>query len=86
MNTYIEKKEKRYIIAGLDAEGNTVYLRYLLGKKWELTPNIERASKMHKRSFAKDVLDMYYHDCPGLTDKWVIVPLIITYELVNETR
>ena len=80
----IEKVKECYVIASVDNNGNTVYLRYLLNKKWEIVRDIEVASKVADVDFATEVLKDYYYDTQCYEDQFVIVPLKITWELVKE--
>ena len=83
-NNFIEKVSNNYVLASLDKDGNTVYLRYLLNYKWEITSDIERASKMNTPELAKEVLNNYYYDTNCVDDIFVIIPMKITWELVKE--
>lgn len=91
MDNSIEKVKECYVLSSVDSGGNTIYLKYLLKHNWELTTDIEQASKMLQRDFAEEVLhDYYYDNCyydmGGTADGlFVIVPLKITWELIKET-
>lgn len=80
----IEKERKTYVIASVDKGGNTVYLHYLLDHKWEITQDIERASKVDSFDFAKEVLNDYYYDTNCVDDIFAIIPLKISWELIQE--
>ena len=85
-NNSIEKVKECYVLSSVDSGGNTIYLKYLLKHNWELTTDIEQASKMLQRDFAEEVLNDYYYDMGGSEDGlFVIVPLKITWELIKET-
>lgn len=81
----LEKERKTFVIASIDKSGKTVYLRYLLNRKWELTDDIERASKINLHDLAEEVLRDYYYDTKCYDDQFVIIPLLIKWELINET-
>ncbi len=52
MDKSLEKSLKRYVICSLDQAGNVVYLHSLHEYKWELTTDVERASKAVNRRTA----------------------------------
>lgn len=79
-----EKEKYYYVLASIDKEGKTVYLHYLLNHKWEITDDIERASKTEVRSIAEDVLEDYYFDTQCYNDTFVIIKMKITWELIKE--
>lgn len=80
----IEKERNSHVLASIDKQGKTVYLRYLLDHKWEITDDIERASKIDDLDLAEEVLQDYYYDTQCYDDKFVIVGLKITWELIKE--
>ena len=84
MNSSIEKVNKTYVLASIDNEGKTVYLRYLLNKNWEIVTDIEIASKMGDAAFAAEILDEYHYDTKCYDDKFVVVPLKVIWELIKE--
>ena len=79
---FIEKEYFKYVIATLD--NPTMYLRYLLDGKYCFVDNIEAATKTLNRKLANDLKNYYYSDTNDDIDL-VIVPIKITYELVEET-
>lgn len=79
----IEKEKDVYVLASIDKQGTTVYLHYLLGGKWEIVTDIEIASKMLDEDYAHEILNTYYYDTNCYDDKFLVVPLHITWELVN---
>jgi len=86
MNNYsIEKINKLYVLCSIDLSGQTVYLNSLHDHKWEITPDIERASKMLSRKVARIVLDGYYQDTVS-DSSFVIIPMEVEYRLINETN
>ena len=82
-SNFIEKKCFKYVIATLD--NPTMYLRYLLDGKYVFVDDIERATKTLKYKLANDLKKYYYNDTKDNTDL-VIIPVRITYELINETN
>ena len=68
-----------------DLSGKTVYLKSLhdVGK-WEITTDIEMATKCADRETANIMLNIYYQEI-GNDNAWVIVPLIIQYQLIDES-
>ena len=84
MKISIEKINKLYVICSLDLFGNTVYLNSLHDHKWEITPDIERASKTLSRKVANMVLEGYYQDM-GYDNQFVIIPMEVEYRLINES-
>ena len=80
----VEKVKDYYVLASIDKSGKTVYLRYLLNRKWEITDDIERASKIEFADLAEEVLNNYYTDTRCYDDKFVIVKLQMTWTLIKE--
>jgi len=84
MNTSIEKMKECYVLCSLDLEGKTVYLRSLHEKgQWEITTDIELATKAPDRDTAEFVRDFYMQEVGN--GEWLITPVIIQYMLVNES-
>ena len=84
MDKSLEKSLKRYVICSLDQAGNVVYLHSLHEYKWELTTDVERASKAVNRRTAQMILENYQYDTHSKYE-WIIVPLNIEYYLINES-
>ncbi len=82
-NYSIEKINKVYVLCSIDLSGKTVYINSLRNHKWEITTDIERASKMLSRKVARIVLDGYYQDT-GNNNTFAIIPLEVEYRLINE--
>lgn len=81
-NTYIEKKITKYVIATMDGK----YLKKTPAKKeYCFVEDIELATKAMTRKMINMILDYYYMDT-GLEIELVVVPVNITYELVDETN
>lgn len=84
MRKQLEKTINKYVIASIDAEGKTVYLRSLHDHKWEIVTNIELATKAYDKDIADMVLANYMEDFQTNTE-FVIIPLTIEYYLVDES-
>ena len=84
MKKSIEKINKLYVICSIDLSGKTVYLNSLHDHKWEITPDIERASKTLSRKVANMVLEGYYQDM-GNESEFVIIPMEVEYRLIDES-
>ena len=81
-NKILEKKITKYVIATLD--NPTLYLKKIYQqKKYVFSEDIEYATKTMSRDVAKIILDYYYSDT-GDDIELVIVPVEITYSLINE--
>lgn len=83
MERYIEKKIKKFVIATTDGK----YLRKdILSGEYHFIEDIEIATKTEKLSVAKDFLKYYYYDTNMSDIELVIIPVEITYELIDETN
>lgn len=82
MKRYLEKKIIKYVIATL---GNpTLYLKKKWGSpEYSFVEDIEIATKGIKKSVMEEVLKYYYIET-RLNTELVIVPIEITYEIINE--
>lgn len=82
MKRYLEKKIIKYVIATL---GNpTLYLKKKWGSpEYSFVEDIEIATKGVKKSVMEEVLKYYYIET-GLDTELVIVPIEITYEIIDE--
>ena len=82
MDKLLEKKVTKYVIATLDAQ--TLYLKKVYQqKKYVFTDDIEYATKTMTKDVAQIILDYFYSDTGDNIDL-VIVPVEITYHLINE--
>lgn len=82
MEKYMEKKIRKYVISTLSSP--TLYLRKTIGKnEYFFTEDIEGALKTMTSTIAEEVLQDYYRNT-GLNTELVIVPVEITYELIEE--
>ena len=80
-NTYMEKKITKYVISTIDGK----YLKKTPAQKeYFFVEDIELATKAMTRKMINTILDYYYMDT-GLDTELVILPVVITYELIDET-
>ena len=81
LNTYVEKELVKYVVATMDGK----YLRKTPTKKeYYFVDDIELATKAMTKKMINTILDYYYMDT-GLNIELVVVPVKITYELIDET-
>lgn len=81
-NTYVEKKITKYVIATMDGQ----YLKKTPAKKeYCFVEDIELATKAMSKKMMNMILDYYYLDT-GINMELIIVPVNITYELVDESK
>lgn len=84
MKKYLEKQERKYVIATLDRE--TYYLKKTPAKiEYEFVTDIAMATKAKTYKLADQIKNYYYHDTNSNLDL-VVVPVEITYELIDETN
>lgn len=84
MKKYLEKKTKKYVIATLDTP--TLYLKKTPAKKeYYFVEDIEIATKTMSEKLANSILSYYYSDT-GLDTELVVVPIEITYEIIDDTE
>ena len=82
MKNYIEKKIRKHVIATVDGQ----YLKKeVLKGEYCFVEDIEVATKIIDYFVAMDVLKYFYHDT-GINIELVVVPVDITYELINENN
>ena len=80
---FLEKRVKRYVMASVDTGQ---YLVVIPGKhQYVFTKNIIQATKCKTPFDAKTVIRDYHIDTGDIEFNLVVVPLEITYELINET-
>lgn len=80
-NTYVEKKITKYVIATIDGK----YLKKTPTKKeYCFVDDIEMATKAMTRKMGNMILGYYYLDT-GIKIDLIVVPVNITYELIDET-
>lgn len=79
MNRYLEKETKKYVIADLSQPTN--YLHSLREGRYNLIDNIIVATKFVNKNTAQQICD----ECSrNFQIDLVVVPIIITYEIVEE--
>lgn len=79
MNRYKEKESRKYVIADLSQPTN--YLCSLGGGKYCFIDNIATATKFLNKKIAQEVCN---ECCSNFNIDLVTVPIIITYEIVEE--
>lgn len=79
---FLEKKIKKYVIATIDG----TYLKKTPSKnEYYFVEDIEVATKAMSKKMMQQILDYYYQDT--MTNiKLLIVPVEITYELIDESN
>ena len=84
MQRYLEKKIRKYVIATLD--NPTLYLKKTPAKKeYYFVEDIEVATKTMSEKLANSILSYYYSDT-GLDTELVVVPIEITYEIIDNEQ
>ena len=84
MKKYIEKKIRKYVIATLD--NPTLYLMKTPAKsEYCFIEDIEFATKAMSKKVMKQILNYYYLDT-GLNTELVVIPIDITYEIIDDTE
>lgn len=79
----LEKQELRYVL-GTAVSGKPMYLKKKLQKiEYSFTTDITDATKAHSGKIARMMLDNYIHDTGDTGSELVIIPLVISYELVK---
>ena len=82
MKRYLEKKIRKYVIATLDTP--TLYLKKTPAKsEYCFVEDIEVATKTMRKNVMDEILKYYYLDT-GLDTELVVVPIEITYEIIDE--
>ncbi len=79
---YIEER-LRYVIASLDDP--TKYVKVLGGKKYTLMESLVAATKYDNRKLANYMIQCYRESTGDLRDL-VVLPVMITYDLIDETE
>lgn len=81
MERYLEKSNKRYVIATLDNP-----TQYLISQNDNIcfTTDISKCTKLMNRSLATYVRDDFYNKTKWHDYELVILPLVISYEIINE--
>lgn len=80
---FLIQTERKYVIATLDE--HTYYMRKSVGaNSYQFLDNVAGATKANTEKMAQQILKYYRYDS-GSTEPLVIVPIDITYELVDTT-
>lgn len=79
-----EREYTRYVVATLNQDGKAMYLHSLHDGEYMLVEEIEYATKLRGRGAAMDFYKFAVHDF-GPNVELVLLPVIISYELVKET-
>jgi hypothetical protein len=84
MEKYLEKKIRKYVIATFGTP--TLYLKKIPSKaEYIFSEDIEYATKAMSQKIAEQIKDYYYSDT-GSNVELVVLPVEITYELIDETN
>lgn len=84
MDKYMEKKIRKYVIATFGSP--TLYLKKTPSKKeYMFSEDIELATKSMSQNIAEQIKSYYYVDT-GSNIELVVLPVEITYELIDETN
>lgn len=79
----LEKQELKYVL-GTAVSGKPMYLKKKLQKiEYSFTTDITEATKAHSSKIARMMLENYVHDTGDTESELVIIPLVISYELVK---
>ena len=79
----LEKQELRYVL-GTAISGRPMYLKKKLQKiEYSFTTDITDATKTYSSKIARMMLDNYIYDTGDTGSELVIIPLVISYELVK---
>lgn len=82
MKKHLEKKIRKYVIATLDSP--TLYLKKVPGEnKYFFVNDVEMATKGMTRLMTNQIMDYYYLDT-GENIPLVVIPVEITYEIIEE--
>lgn len=84
MNRIKEREEVKYVVATLDKDGKALYVISDKDRNYLLTDDITRANKADGKTAAKWFYD-FARKSFGPDVELALLPLIITYELVNES-
>ena len=84
MKKYLEKKTRKYVIATFGSP--TLYLKKVPSEKeYIFSEDIEYATKSMGQNVAEQIKNYYYADT-GSNIELVVLPVEITYELIDETN
>lgn len=80
----LDKQELRYVL-GTAVSGKTTYLKKALAKaEYEFVTDITKATKTVSAKIANIILENYVRDTGDTTSELIVIPLLISYELVKE--
>ena len=80
----LEKQLLRYVIA-TTVSGEPIYLKKTLRKaEYKFVTDIDEATKCVSAKTANTVREFYIHDTHDTYADLIIIPLVISYELVKE--
>lgn len=82
MDMIYTEERRRYVIASLD--NPTLFVKVLGGKKYTLMDSVVSATKYAERSLANEMIG-YYRDATGDMRDLVVIPVLITYDMIDET-
>ena len=83
MKSYLVKRKKKYIIATLNSP--TTYLKSLGQEEgFVFTDNIECASKTLSKEVANYLINCFYQENNNIEIELVVLPIYISYEIINE--
>ena len=80
MDKYIERRIKKFVIANMDG----CYLKRLPTDSYCFVKNIEAATKFMGSQLASEYIHYYYRDTGIIDNELLVVPVIISYELIKE--
>ena len=80
MNRFLEKKIRRYVIATLSSS----FLSRNSMNKTYFFADIDKAIKFNNKNIANTYINYYRHDTGDLELELVVIPVDISYELIQE--
>lgn len=83
---YLDKQELKYVLATA-VSGKPMYLKKELQQvRYSFVTDITKATKTQSQKYAKIVLDNYINDTGDTKSELIVVPLLISYELINTSN
>lgn len=80
----LDKQELRYVL-GTAVSGKATYLKKALTKaEYEFVTDITKATKTVSAKIANIILENYVRDTGDTTSELIVIPLLISYELIKE--
>lgn len=84
INKLLVQSKIRYVVATLDEP--TLYItKNMLQGQYLLTADVSRATKAVNKSIALDLLGQYKIKTEDVVSEFVVLPVKISYELINES-